>query len=63
MNDSEAGAKRRGDKSGARGGADQSEMIEMKGMDAGARALADNEVHAKIFHRRIENFFDGGWRR
>ena len=32
----------------------------MKGVNAGARTLTNNEVHAKIFHRRIENFFDGG---
>ena len=35
-------------------------MIQMKGVDAGAGPLTDNEVHAKILHRWIENFFDGG---
>ncbi len=29
-------------------------------MDAGSRALADDEVDAKIFHGGIEDFFDGG---
>src|SRR5216683_7433621 len=35
-------------------------MAEGKGMDAGSRALADDEVDAKIFHGGIEDFFDGG---
>src|SRR2546430_6752262 len=35
-------------------------MIQMKGVNAGARSLADNEVDAKILHRRVQNFFDGG---
>jgi hypothetical protein len=35
-------------------------MIEMKWMNAGAGTLANNEIDAKIFHGRIEDFFDGG---
>ena len=31
-----------------------------KWMNAGAWALADDKVDAKIFHRGIENFFHGG---
>ena len=29
-------------------------------MDARAGPLADDEIDAKIFHRRIQNFLDGG---
>ena len=60
MDDAEAGAQGRGDESGAGGGADESEMVEMEGMNARAGALADDEVHAKIFHGGIEDFLDGG---
>ena len=60
MDNAKAGAKRRGDKPGASGGADESEMTEMEGMDARARSLANHQVDAKIFHRGVENFFDGG---
>ena len=35
-------------------------MIQMKGVNAGARSLADDEIDAEIFHRRVQNFFDGG---
>ena len=60
MDDSETRTKRRGDQSRAGGGPDQREMTQVKRMDARAGSLADDEVHAKIFHRRIKNFFDGG---
>ena len=60
MDDAEAGAQRRGDESGARGGADEREMVQVEGMNARAGALADDEVDAKIFHGGIEDFFDGG---
>ena len=60
MDDAEARAKRRGDESGAGGGADEREMIQVEGMNARARALADDEIDAKIFHGRVENFLDGG---
>src|SRR5437764_897573 len=60
MNDTEPRTERSGDQSCTSGGSDQGEMIQMKRMNAGARALADHEVHTKIFHRGIENFFDGG---
>ena len=60
VNDAEAGAKGRGDEPGASGGANQREMAEGKRMNAGAGALANDEVDAKIFHGGIEDFFDGG---
>src|SRR6266436_8370865 len=60
MDDAEARAQRGSDESGASSGADEREMAEGKGMDAGAWALADDEVDAKIFHRRVEDFFYGG---
>src|SRR5208283_3255822 len=41
MNDAEAGAQGRGDESGAGGGADESEVVEVEGMNARAGALAD----------------------
>jgi len=34
-------------------------MIQVKRMNACARALADDEVNAKILHRGIQDFFDG----
>ena len=34
--------------------------LQRERMNAGAGTLTDDEVDAKIFHRRIENFFDGG---
>ncbi len=60
MNDAKAGAQGRSNESGAGGGADKREMIEMKGMDARAGTLADDKVNAEIFHGGIEDFFDGG---
>jgi hypothetical protein len=60
VNDAEAGAKRRGDETGASGGADEGEMVEVEGMDARTGALADDEIDAKIFHGGVEDFFDGG---
>src|SRR5215469_11270751 len=60
MNDAETRTQRRGDETSAGGRSEQSEVIQMKGMDAGARALADHQIDAEIFHGRIENFFDGG---
>ena len=59
VNDAEAGAQGRGNEAGAGGGANQGEMAEGKRMNAGAGTLANDEVDAKIFHRGIENFFDG----
>src|SRR5712664_2257430 len=60
MDDAETRTERRGDQSGAGGGADQREMVQMKWVNARARSLSDDQVHAKILHRRIEHFFDGG---
>src|SRR5579862_4107132 len=59
MNNAKARAERRGDQSGARGSANQREMHQWKGMDTGTWALADDQVHAKIFHCGVKNFFDG----
>src|SRR4029077_7267241 len=60
VNDAEAGAQRRGNEAGARGGANQREMAEGKRVNARAGTLANDEVDAKILHGGIENFFDGG---
>ena len=60
MDDAETRTKWRGDQSRAGGGADQREMIQVKWMNARAGSLADDKIHAKIFHRGIENFFDSG---
>ena len=35
-------------------------MIQMERMNAGARALADDQIDSKIFHGGIEDFLDGG---
>jgi len=47
MDNAEAGAQGRGDESGAGGGADESEMVEVERMNARAGALADDKVNAK----------------
>ena len=60
MDDAEARAQRGHDQSGASGGADQGKTIELVRMDPRAGALADDQVDAKIFHGRVEDFFHGG---
>ena len=50
-------AQRRGEKAGARGGADQRELGEVDLDRARRRPLADDEVELEILHRRIEHFF------
>jgi len=60
MDDAETRTERRGDQSGAGGGADQREMIQMKWVNARARSLSDDQIDAKILHRGVEDFFDGG---
>src|SRR5258707_195279 len=60
MDDAEARTERRGDQSGAGGGTDQREMVQMKRVNARARSLSDDQVDAKILHRGVEDFFDGG---
>src|SRR5882762_196968 len=60
VDDAETRAERCGDQTGAGGGADQREMVQMKRMNARARSLSDDEIDAKILHRRIEHFFDCG---
>src|SRR6266404_868519 len=60
MDDTETRTERRGDQSGAGGGADQREMVQMKWVNARARSLSDDQVDAKILHRGVQDFFDGG---
>src|SRR5271156_2585007 len=60
MDDAEARAQRGHDQSGASGGADEGETIELVRMDPRAGALADDQVDAKIFHGWVEDFFHGG---
>ena len=60
MHDAEARTQRRGDQAGARGGADQREMVQVEGMNARARSLSDHQIDPIVFHRRIENLLDGG---
>ncbi len=57
VHDSETRAQRRRNQSRARCRANQCEMSQLKGMNPRSRPLPDNQVHAKIFHRRIQHFF------
>ncbi len=59
MDDPEAGAQRRSNQSGARGGPDKCEVIQVEGMDSSAWSLTDDEIDTKIFHGGIQNFLDG----
>ena len=54
----EAVAQRRGEKAGARRGADQGELGKIDPDRARRRPLADDEVELEILHRRIEHFLD-----
>src|SRR6266849_8199016 len=56
VHDAEARAQRRGNQSRAGRRADQREVPQRKRVNPCPRTLADNQVHAKIFHRRIEHF-------
>ncbi len=49
-------AERRGEESGAGGGADQREAREIDAYRARRRSLADDQVELKIFQRRIKDF-------
>src|SRR5262249_36096412 len=60
VDDAETRAKRRCDKSCSSSGAYKREMVEMEGMDARARPLADDKGDAKIFHGGVKDFFDRG---
>ena len=51
-------AQRRGEKPGARRGADQREFREVDAHRARRRSLADDEVELEILHRGIEDFLD-----
>ncbi len=35
-------------------------MVQVEGMNARARPLSDDEIDAKVFHRGVKYFFDGG---
>src|ERR1700749_636017 len=58
--DAEAPAQGRGDESGPRRRADESELWQGKLDRSGRRALPNHNVKLKVLHRRIENFLDGG---
>lgn len=51
---------RRGQKTGAGGGADQGERRQVEFDRPGCRALADHDVDLEILHRRIQHFLDHG---
>src|SRR5437588_95359 len=58
MHDAKARAQRGGDQSRARGSAYEREVAQWKRVNTRSRSLANNQVHAKVFHRGIEHFFD-----
>ena len=58
--DAETVAQRRGEQTGARGGADQRERRHAHADAAGRRAFADHDVDLEVFHGRVEHLFDGG---
>src|SRR6266478_362151 len=60
VHDSETRAQRGGNQSRARGRSDEREMSQLEGMNPRPWPLPDNQVHAKIFHRRIQHFFHRG---
>src|ERR1700678_3144480 len=59
MHDTETRAQRCHDEPGTSRRADQSETIQLIRMNARSGPLSDDEVHPKIFHRGVENFFHG----
>ncbi|MNT08824.1 hypothetical protein D3C72_1435780 [compost metagenome] len=56
LDDTEAVAQRRGQQTGAGGGADQGERRQIDLDRARRRALADHDVDLEIFHRRVQHF-------
>ena len=58
IDDAETSAQRRGNKSGSRRRADQSKFRQINFDRTRRRALSDHQIELKIFHRRIQNFFD-----
>src|SRR5258708_7109213 len=60
MDDAEPRTERRSDQTGAGGGADQGEVVQVKWVNARSRSLSDDQVHAKILHRGVEDFLDRG---
>src|SRR6202521_258393 len=60
VHDAKPRAQRRGNQPGSRGGPDQRKGAQRKRMNLCPRPLADDQVHAEIFHRRVEHFFDRG---
>ena len=57
--DAEAVAQRRGEETGAGGGADQGEAGKLDPDRAGGRAFANDEVELEVLHCRIEDLLDG----
>lgn len=58
--DAEAGAKRRGEQSHARGGTDEGEWVECDLDAAGVGAGVNHDVYAVVLHGGVEVFFDDG---
>src|ERR1700733_5778858 len=56
VHNSKPRTQRRHDQSGARRRANQRELIQLIGMHARPGPLPDNQIHAKILHRGIQNF-------
>src|SRR6266545_1895103 len=57
MDNPEPRAQRRCEQAGPRGGADEGKWLELISNAPRAGALTDDDVHEKIFHRRVEDFF------
>jgi hypothetical protein len=60
MHNAEARTKRRGDESRTGSRPDEREMVQVERMNARPRTLADDEIHAKVFHGGVKNFLDCG---
>ena len=58
VHDPEPRTQRRHNQSRARGRSNQRELIQLIRMHARPRTLPDNQVHAKILHRGIQNFLE-----
>ena len=58
--DAEAGAQRRGEQAGARGGGDEGEGLDLHDVGARGGALADDDVELVVLERGVELFFEHG---
>src|SRR5208337_3162506 len=56
----ETRAQRSGEQSGAGGGADKGEGLDVHGVSAGGGALADHDVELVVFERGVEDLFERG---